>query len=121
LAADIIERMHARRSYLGGAAAETAMDSYIPAPAAGACNQADATVAGELRCWLQAIVQSLPSGTGTITRESGAANLDPSDDVYRVCVQWVDRSQQTSSIPCPAQAAVAPVPGIVTLIYSFQP
>jgi len=98
LANDIMDRIRASAYNLTGAQAEDTIEAYTGA--AGACNDTDPapaiSAAADLGCWLAMIRRDLPGGaaaSGTIARVPGvgADNGDPSDDVYEVAIQWIDR------------------------------
>lgn len=88
LANDVIDRMRSNR-----VAAETSPSPYALA-SCGAAPAAPATVAQtDLKQWCDALVASLPSGTGTGSITVGAA---PSRKVT-VVVQWDDSRQAGGS------------------------
>lgn len=99
IANEIMDRMRSRTYDLGGAQAENAAETYLAAAAATDCASPPVTAQQEKGCWLQMMKDYLPgqsSPTGTITRIAGADNGNPTDDVYRVRVQWVDRKRATT-------------------------
>ena len=104
LAYDMIERirMHpfsATRMMSPPSPAQIAADtfSYTTGDPGTPCDDValqSGAIADELACWHAAVRNLLPGGTGIIARQTdGGTAGDPSDDVYRVTIQWTDRSQ----------------------------
>ncbi|MGQ0658292.1 MAG: type IV pilus modification protein PilV [Chromatiales bacterium] len=104
LASDIMDRMRARAYNLTGSDAENALSAYVGAAPAGACATTPVTAAVDVKCWLDAIqdpLHGLPGGAaanGTITMPAGAANGDPTDDVYQIDIQWANREDPANPV-----------------------
>jgi hypothetical protein len=71
------------------------------AAAAGDCNPAVTTVAGDLECWMDAVFNAgLPGVTPggatppTLVLNQGAVNGTPADDFYLLTLSWGAREAQ---------------------------